>query len=396
MSEPTSPGVVSVREEGMDEALEFRPDNLPPIDEQAELDASIAAGEHFSHHAMYAQTQVPPGPSDSFAAYEHPEWFASLDANHQKLILELQQALPSDLGAEERAQWDVRMLRRYLVAREWNLQKAKDMMLEAIQWRLTNKPLEIKPEDVADEFLKWTKMVRHGFDKNGRPVIYVRPTGKTSEDWDTQLRHLVWNLENAIASMQLYVPEHKHSGAMRAPAVVVDNAESGEGRKKERLFNGLDPETQGVEQLVWIVDWNGFSLSDAAPFKFGKTVLQTLQLIYPERLYGFYCFDAPFMFRAAWAVMSPVINAHTKKKIHFLTGSIEPGSHKYKKAEEVFDLDFLEVPYCGRNQYSATGDNIQSYWQTQLKAYERRMQLQKLRVENFLKSADGEPYRSKA
>jgi hypothetical protein len=341
--------VVTVQEEGMDEPMEFRADNVAVENQDAQVDAARMNHAEFSATEEYART-VPSGPNESYAVYEYPEFIESLPQDQQKAISDLRANIPLDLTPEERCWWDARALRRFLVAREWNVKKATDMMLECIKWRHEYKPWEVKPEDVEEEFLKWTKMYRHGFTKGGQPVLYVVPTGKTSEQWDIQLNHLVFNLENAFATMDA---------------------------------------SKGVEQIVWIVNWAEFSLSDAAPLSFGRTVLSVLQNMYPERLNCFFCMDAPFYFRAVWTVLSPVINANTKKKIHFLTGSIKEGSSKYKKMLEVFDLDQLEVPFCGTNQYKLTPD---IYWEKSKADYVRRQELVKQRVENFLNSEEGRAY----
>lgn len=322
--------------------------------EEAEA-ADVRNSVHFSALPDY-QSTVPLGPHPSLAMFEHPGFLESLSDEHRAAIQELKRNLPLDMDLLERCLWDDRQLRRFLVARDWNVKKSTDLMLESIRWRSEFKPLSIRPEDVHCEF-EWRRMYRHGTDLNRRPIVMVIPTGKTSEDWDKQLQYLIFNLESAIASMDA---------------------------------------SASVEQMAWVLNWSGFSLSDAAPRAFGQRVLNVLSTNYPERLAGFFSLDAPLLFRVVWNFLSPFINSNTKRKMHFLTGSIAPGSNKYRKMADFFDLDQIEIPYCGRNHYDiGTGDNAEVYWKKVMDDFAAREELYRQRLSNFLQSKDGLDYLEK-
>nr|GEW11454.1 random slug protein 5-like [Tanacetum cinerariifolium] len=66
-------------------------------------------------------------------------------------------------------------LKRYLEARNWNIEKAKKMLEETLEWRATYKPEEIRWNEVAVEG-ETGKMFRANFrDRFGRTVLIMRP-----------------------------------------------------------------------------------------------------------------------------------------------------------------------------------------------------------------------------
>ncbi|RWW64769.1 hypothetical protein BHE74_00027975 [Ensete ventricosum] len=66
-------------------------------------------------------------------------------------------------------------LRRYLVARNWNIDKSKKMLQETLKWRATYKPEEIRWHEVAVEG-ETGKVYRAEFqDREGRTVLVLRP-----------------------------------------------------------------------------------------------------------------------------------------------------------------------------------------------------------------------------
>jgi hypothetical protein len=81
----------------------------------------------------------------------------------------------------------------------------------------------------------------------------------TSED--NQLRHLVYLLENAIIN--------------------------------------LPPEQ---EQMVWLIDFNGWSLSNYVPVTTVREATNILQNHYPERLAAALLYNPPRIFEAFWKV----------------------------------------------------------------------------------------------
>ncbi|CAI7910563.1 unnamed protein product [Closterium sp. NIES-54] len=152
-------------------------------------------------------------------------------------------------------------LRRYLRARSWHVKKAEKMLLETIAWRRAFTPERIRWADVAKES-ETGKVYRAPFtDKLGRPVLVLCPGKQNTDDHDGNIRQMVYCMENAVQSL----PE-------------------------------------GVEQMVWIIDYKGFTLRKSPPMKTSREVLHILQNHYPERLGAAILFDPPYIFQGLWKV----------------------------------------------------------------------------------------------
>jgi hypothetical protein len=149
-----------------------------------------------------------------------------------------------------------------------------------------------------------------GFDREGHAVVYLRPKAENTHDHDGNLRHLVFNLEKAIAAMR-----------------------------------GNDPD--GVQKLVLLIDYNGYTLSNAPPMKTSLATLSILQNHYPERLFRAYCINPPWVFNAFYNMVYPFIDPVTKAKIAMVNGTTPKSLQDKLKAN--FDLDNVETSVGGRD-----------------------------------------------
>ena len=120
-------------------------------------------------------------------------------------------------------------LPRYMRAAKWDLEDAKKRIKATILWRRDYKPDLIPPDEVRPPIILDTvshvltlrirlglrarrarcmlrcghatfshlflaSSVINGFDKDGRPIIYMRPGLENTQRSPRQLRHLVWCL----------------------------------------------------------------------------------------------------------------------------------------------------------------------------------------------------------
>lgn len=120
------------------------------------------------------------------------------------------------------------------------------------------------------------KTYARGFDKEGHVLVYMRPARENTRDHANNMKHLVYQMERAIACMEA------------------------DGRQ---------------EKLCLVIDYQNYSLSDAPPMKTSKETLTILQDHYPERLHRAYCLYPPFVFWAFFKMVSPFIDPVTKAKI---------------------------------------------------------------------------------
>ncbi|KAK3017146.1 hypothetical protein RJ639_007821 [Escallonia herrerae] len=192
-------------------------------------------------------------------------------------------------------------LRRYLEARNWNVEKAKKMLEETLKWRSIFKPEEIhellnlfaprlgsSQHEVAHEG-ETGKVSRANFhDRMGRPVLIMRPVitqpsilfsagPQKTVAGEGNISHLVYLLENAILNL---------------------------------------PEDQ--EQMSWLVDFTGWSINTNVPIKIARDIIYTLQNHYPERLAIIILYNPPRIFEAFHKIVKYFADQKTSQKIKFV------------------------------------------------------------------------------
>jgi len=79
---------------------------------------------------------------------------------------------------------------RFLRARDFNVDKAEDMVLAIIKWRLEFKPHNISSKDIEHHF-KQGKNYFYGYDKLKRPIIVMRVRLDTPDDVPGKLKIMV-------------------------------------------------------------------------------------------------------------------------------------------------------------------------------------------------------------
>ncbi|GAA0152340.1 hypothetical protein LIER_10846 [Lithospermum erythrorhizon] len=193
---------------------------------------------------------------------------------------------------------------RYLRARNWNVKKATKMLKASLKWRLEYKPEEIRWEDVASE-AETGKIYRANYkDKTGRPVLIMRPRCQNSKSVKDQIKYLVYSMENAIINLP-----------------------------------------SDEEQMVWLIDFHGFSVSNIS-VKVTRETAHVLQEHYPERLGVAILYDAPKIFEPFWTLVKPFLEPKTANKVKFVYSG---DSNTRTIMDELFDTDHLEVSLGGKN-----------------------------------------------
>ncbi|GJZ26597.1 CRAL-TRIO domain-containing protein [Tanacetum coccineum] len=176
-------------------------------------------------------------------------------------------------------EYDDFTLRRFLRARDLEIDKATAMFLKFVKWRRTFVPNgSISVSEIPNE-LAQNKLFMQGTDKSGRLITVVFGG-----------RHY----HNKIGGLEEF---------QRFVVFTLD-----------RIAARLPP---GQEKYVSITDvqgW-GYSNSDIRGYLAAITVLQDY---YPERLEKMYVMHAPYLFMTAWNIIYPFIDEKTKKKIVFV------------------------------------------------------------------------------
>ncbi|KAE9603885.1 putative CRAL-TRIO lipid binding domain, CRAL/TRIO domain-containing protein [Lupinus albus] len=194
---------------------------------------------------------------------------------------------------------------RYLSSRNWNVQKAAQMLKLSLKWREEYKPEEICWEDIADEAATG-KMYRSNYnDKHGRTVLVIRPRNQlNTKTIQGQIKYFVYCMENAT----LNLPPHQ-------------------------------------EGMVWLIDFQGLSLSNIS-FKLARETAHVLQEYYPGRLGLAVMYNAPMIFQPFFKMVKPLLDTKTYNKLKFGYS----GDRKTKKMmEDLFDIDNLESAFGGKH-----------------------------------------------
>ncbi|MCO5557700.1 hypothetical protein L7F22_011271 [Adiantum nelumboides] len=171
-------------------------------------------------------------------------------------------------------------------------------------------------EDIAVE-CETGKMFRANFtDRLGRPVIIMIPRNQNTNSHDGQLKQLVYTMEKAT----LYLPPDQ-------------------------------------EQFLWIIDFEGWSLSKASPLKTVRETANILQNHYPERLAIGVMLNAPKIFEYTWKAWKPFIDPTTYKKARFIYTS---NRNSLKMVEDVFELESIDFDFKGKYNHSEYAKAMQA------------------------------------
>ncbi|CAO2826931.1 unnamed protein product [Amaranthus hypochondriacus] len=199
------------------------------------------------------------------------------------------------------------MLRRFLRARDLNVEKAATMFLKYLKWKRTFLPKGFVSEDEIEHDLSQNKISLGGQDKQGRPIV-VAFAGRHYQSskpggLDEFKRLVVYTLDKLCA---------------RIP----------DGQEKFLAIGDL----QG---------W-GYSNSDVRGY---LGFISVLQDYYPERLGKLFIVHAPRVFMAVWKVVYPFIDENTKAKIQFV-------EKQHIKSKLLEDIDESQLPdiYGGKLQ----------------------------------------------
>ncbi|KAF5793055.1 putative CRAL-TRIO lipid binding domain, CRAL/TRIO domain, CRAL/TRIO domain superfamily [Helianthus annuus] len=194
--------------------------------------------------------------------------------------------------------YDDQTIRRFLQARDLDIDKACAMFLKYLKWRKTFVPNgSISVSDVENEIAQ-NKMFMQGSDKIGRPITVVFGG-----------RHLC-NKKGGVEEFKRFVVFGLDKVCARIP--------------------------QGQDKFVAIGDLQGWGYS-CCDIRGYLAALSILQDYYPERLGKLFILHVPYVFMTAWKMVYPFIDEKTKQKIVFV-------ENKQLKSTLLKDIDEDQLP----------------------------------------------------
>ncbi len=270
---------------------------------------------------------------------------------------------------------------RYLRARHWDVKKATVLIQKYVEWRSEMKPESIQWNDIEEEF-RTGKVYRLNLsDFKNRHVVILSPGKQNTKNHQQQMKQLVYTMESAIGMkakevspnanmnlragakpIQLLNPNPSHvrvcvrlppSSLLASPcATCLTPAFAPPAcslpRAQHRHLLAVAPvTTPAAEQLIVLLDFTGYTLRNAPPYKTSLETLKILQDYYCERLGEAMLLNPPGVFRVLWKLIRPFIDKRTLKKINFLPRNFK----ECDILKERFNLDDLDTALGGRGDH---------------------------------------------
>ena len=130
----------------------------------------------------------------------------------------------------------------------------------------------------------------------------------------------------------------------------------------ERALACTERKTNGnKDKIIVLYDYNGYAMKNSPPPLIVKHLLSDLREHWPERLEHVFVIDAPFIFRAFWAIIKHFIDPITSHLVQFISGEDQKkllmdlisedqaAPYMYKNGKDIEEADmkafFYDIPF---------------------------------------------------
>lgn len=226
-----------------------------------------------------------------------------LQRPHVEQRLEQLRLLCGDLPASGWVQpRDPRVLLRFLLARQCNVHRAREMLQDVLSWR--------QQHHVADALPHWEKVKHERFDS------YWKASGCTGEDGQGDLvvfeRIGQYDVRGLLRCNQAFIQQH----CIYSAECVLASLELARRRHLQRGSN------RGF-QLTVVADMAGLDISflDPRALQMCKAVARLEADHYPEVLKRIIVVRAPWIFAAVWQLCRPFMDKGSLEKVDIVKDS---------------------------------------------------------------------------
>lgn len=194
---------------------------------------------------------------------------------------------------------------RYLRATTWKVDQAETRLKNTLIWR-REYGTDSRSGDYISIENETGKQVILGWDNEGRPCHFLRPSKQNTERSDRQIEHLVYMLERSIDLMP-----------------------------------------PGQETLALLINFAETKQGQGATLAQGKQTLNILQNHYPERLGRALVANVPWVIWGFFKLITPFIDPITREKIKFNEdyGLYVPRSQLMKEAKGEVNFEYDHASY---------------------------------------------------
>jgi hypothetical protein len=96
----------------------------------------------------------------------------------------------------------------------------------------------------------------------------------------------------------------------------------------------------GQEEMVWLVDFKGWTINKAVPIKTVQEIAYVLQNHYPERLSVGILYNPPHIFETFYTIVKPFLDPRTARKVKFVYSD---DAESMKILDSLFDKDKVDA-----------------------------------------------------